>query len=223
MHRVRILGTAVAVSTLILTAANGQSVWDKKPYTQWTMSEVLQVLSNSPWTQVQIENVRVSGLFNSYAATIRLRSALPIRQALLRKKQLQLNYDKFTPADKNRFDNETREFLSCSDCEKFYLVTLGSPIFSPAAVPNSEPSVVFDIVGELKNLSPAELKRHVFLVNDQGDRRELIHFVPPSAEGKEAMFVFPRLDKQASHLSPPVTKSFISSLMKNSLMSALFH
>src|SRR2546423_1892922 len=80
----------------------GQKVWDKKSYKEWTMSEVEQILNDSPWAQTQIEDVHITYEMpaNSYVAIIRLRSAVPIRQALLRQKQLQMNYDRFTTADK---------------------------------------------------------------------------------------------------------------------------
>jgi hypothetical protein len=193
----------------VATSAYGQRAWEKKPYQQWSMSDVLNILTNSPWAQTQDEEVRIDyGLPpNSYTAIIRLRSALPIRQALLRQKQLLMNYDKFSSADKTRFDHETSEFLSCSDCGKHYLVTLSSPVVADDARPFQIPRG-FDIVQVLARASMEELKRHVHLVNDKGEERKLAQFVPPKKEGAEAMFVFERFDEHGKALISMANKRF---------------
>jgi hypothetical protein len=137
-----------------------------------------------------------------------LRSALPVRQALVRRRQLFLNYDKFSPADKARFERETKEFLECSDCAKNYIVTLGSPVPYNESPPVSKSRYFFDIVGTLRNLSLNELKPLVHLENDRGERRELVHFIPPKREGAEAMFVFERLDGLSKPLISSENKRF---------------
>jgi len=199
-----------AISICVSASASGQKVWERKPYTEWSMSEVVQILSDSPWAQTQLQDVHLTYQLpaNSYSATIRLRSALPIRQALLRQKQILLNYDKFNAADKSRFDGETRQFLECTDCVKYYIVTLGSPLFSYENRGQSDPAFVFDIVGTLTNLSIDDLKSNVYLVNDRGQRRDIVHFIPPKGNGTEAMFVFPRLDGQGKALITRDNKNF---------------
>jgi len=199
-----------AICICFFSSAFGQKAWEKKPYAAWSMSEVMQILTDSPWAQTQIEDVHITYQLpaNSYSATLRLRSALPIRQALLRQKQILMNYDKFNAADKAKFDRETKQFLDCPDCANYYIVTLGSPIFSYESRSRSDPTMVFDIVGTLKNLSLAELKSNVYLSNDKGERRDIIQFIAPKGEGKEAMFVFPRLDNQGNALITRGNKNF---------------
>lgn len=197
------LGCVILMSTLFVSA-NAQKFWQTKPYTEWSPNEVQQILLNSPWAQTNLEKVTVGTTLNSYVAVIRLRSALPIRQALLRQKQIQLNYAKFTATDKARFDSETREFLECKDCTRNYIVTIRSPS-SPAISANS---VSVDVIGMLENLSLADVKPYVRLVNDSGDQRELVHFVPPKEPGGEAMFVFPRFDANGKALVSTANKKF---------------
>jgi hypothetical protein len=74
-----------------------QKAWEKKRYDQWSPSEVFTILMDSPWAQVRDEKFEST----EYSSVIRLRSALPIRQALVRQKQIFLNYHKFTAADKS--------------------------------------------------------------------------------------------------------------------------
>lgn len=164
-----------------------QKAWEKKPYDQWSRSEVFTILMDSPWAQVRDEK------FDSteYSSVIRLRSALPIRQALVRQKQIFLNYHKFTAADKARFDSEVKEFLECPDCAKYYIVTLNTHAIRP-----------------LINLSLDDLKAYIYLANDKGERRQLVHFIPPKTEDAAAMFVFQRFDDQGKPLITKDNKSF---------------
>src|SRR5687768_18066364 len=97
----------ILILLCLVAPARAQKVWEKKPYQQWSMSEVVQILSDSPWAQTQIE--KVNDAFGTYFITARLRSALFVRQALVRQRQIHMNYDKFTPADKTRFDADVKE------------------------------------------------------------------------------------------------------------------
>jgi hypothetical protein len=185
--------------------------WKNKSFTEWSLNDTTKILNDSPWAQTQIEHSRINyGLpITSYAATMRLRSALPIRQALLRQKQIVMNYQKFTAADKERFDRETKDFVECSDCAEYYLVTVGSPLIEyPQTGPIEDRYVSFDIIGTLKSFTVEDLKLNVYLANDKGERRELVRFIPPKGEGKEAMFVFPRHDSQGRALITRDNKEF---------------
>src|SRR4030095_4476752 len=115
-----------------------------------------------------------------------------------------MNYAKFTSADKTRFDNETKGFVECDDCVKNYLVTIRTP-----TGPSSDATITgVDPIWTLKGLSLADLKPYVHLVNDGGEQRELVHFVPPEKPGGEAMFVFPRLDSAGKALVTTTNKKF---------------
>jgi len=170
------------------------------------MADLVRILDDSPWAQTQMENHSVTdGRLppNSYMATMRLRSALPIRQALVRRRQMFVNYDKLSQADQARFDAEVKGFLECPDCAKYYLVTLVSPIITSQQEGSS-----FDIVSKLKGLSLDTLKPHVYLTNDKGERRYLTGFIPAKGESGEVMFVFPRLDEQGKPFLAPESKRF---------------
>lgn len=180
-------------SLCLATPADAQKVWEKKPYQQWSMSEVVQILSDSPWAQTQVEEG--GDAHGTYFITIRLRSAIFVRQALVRQRQLHLNYDKFTPADKARFDAGVKESLECSDCPKYYIVTLGSRN-------DSYP------IRAIKESSLENLRTYISLMNDKGERRELVHFILPKSEEGEVMFVFARFDDQAKPLLTTNNKKF---------------
>lgn len=185
--------------------------WKKKPFTEWSLSEVLKILNDSPWAQTQVEYARIhyGTPPNTYAATVRLRSALPIRQALLRQKQISMNYHRFSAADKKRFDEETRSFVECSDCRDYYIVTLVSYLPSRTEPPlNQKLDLPFDIVDALKRFKTEDLKSKIYLANDKGGRQYLERFIPPKGDGNEAMFVFARRNAQGRTLVTPENKKF---------------
>ncbi|HVF88672.1 MAG TPA: hypothetical protein VNH22_01320 [Blastocatellia bacterium] len=183
--------------------APAQEVWAGKPYSQWTKGDTSAVLSQSPWVKTQ--EIRLTqGRANAprdSKITLRLRSALPIRQALVRQKQLDAKYDKMNEADRAAFDAKTKGLMDCPACADNYVVTLSA---------KSENDPGYDVVFELlKGATLAALQKYVYLSNDRGERRPLIHFVAPKSGGEEAMFFFPRLDDSGKPLLAPRDKRLL--------------
>lgn len=166
---------------------SAQKVWEKKSYEEWTGQETLGVLLDSPWAQFRTE----PNESRDHPSIIRLRSALPIRQALVRQKQISLNYHKFTAADKARFNSEIREFLECPGCANNYIVTLRAQALTG-----------------LRGLSLEQVKEFIYLANDKGERRPLIHFIPPKSDTVEALFAFQRYDDSGQPLITGKNKEF---------------
>jgi hypothetical protein len=178
---------AIAVLSFGTSLSYGQKAWEKKPYEEWTPQETLGILLDSPWAQLRAENNQSV----AHPTIIRLRSALPIRQALVRQKKIYLNDHKFTATDKTRFNSDVKEFLECSDCAKNYIVTLSS-----------------EALTGLRGLSFEQVKPYIYLANDKGERRHLIHFIPPKSDRSEAMFVFERFDDAGQPLITVDNKAF---------------
>jgi len=110
---------------LMLTAGAGAQLWVKKPYSEWNKGDCKKMLADSPWVgtegtiqpiqqTVSAETAEASGresaLEIKYVA--QLRSALPIRQAVVRQAQLENKYDKMTPEKKAEFDKNAASFLN---------------------------------------------------------------------------------------------------------------
>jgi hypothetical protein len=89
--------------TVIASPKDKPLPWIAKDWTQWTSDDCNNVLSNSPWTQEV--NTPISAI-EWKSTTVLLRSALPIRQAFLRKLQLQKHYDKMNAQQKQAFDQQ---------------------------------------------------------------------------------------------------------------------
>jgi hypothetical protein len=189
-----------ALFALTLLPALGAAGFDKndflsKPFAQWSKSEANKVLNDSPWVIIQEE--RSFGVINSqfpndFKFTLRLRSALPVRQAFLRLKQVEAGYDKMSDADKAAFDAKNKGTLECPACAQNYVLTLSSA---------SESQRDFDwVFRNLRSATLESLQNYVFLSVDKGEKRSLIHFTPSKALGGEAMFFFPRFDDKGNPL-----------------------
>src|SRR5262245_18412956 len=134
-----------------VTLALAQTKLPAKPFQQWSRSEAEAVLSDSPWAikqelrikfdkERQVAAGSYSGVSGATAAqattevnpqvpvdfifTLRLRSALPIRQALVRLRNLETDTEKMNPQQLAAFDKQNRGLLECPGCVDNYVVTL---------------------------------------------------------------------------------------------------
>ena len=179
----------IAVLTLFICSVGeaGENDWFKKPFKKWTKSEALQMLNDSPWARTQeVRNSYGVSQPMDFKFTARLRSALPVRQALVRLKQIEARYDTMNEKERADFDAKTKGLLECPACANNYVVSLSS---------RSENSPGWDLVyRSYSHMTLTLLEPNVFLGNERGERRQIIHFLQPRAAGEEALFFFPRFD-----------------------------
>lgn len=190
---------------LLITSVAAQSNGQQKPYQQWTLADAQKVLSDSPWaltrSRERIGPPLPSGIaFDSGSVTVRLRSSLPIRQALLRLRQLRGKYDQMGAAEKASFDNKMKALLECPACADNYVVTLSPPFDRHSGVPFT-----------LREMTVATLKNFVEIANEHGETRKLVHFEPPKSQGAEAVFFFSRFNEKGVPLLTPLNKKLVIS------------
>lgn len=202
---------SLLIAALFALPVVGQSFLDK-PYSTWGREDALRIVTDSAWAkpyqstsgstaaaagQVAREmgqsstgggsNPRsVARNFGPPPVTLRLHSALPMRQAIVRLQQLEIGYDKLNDADKAAFDKSRKGYLDCSICKEYYVVTL-----IRAADSSSQTGVE---EGVFQGFTAADLKGNVRLVNDKGEERELIEFNAPKNVRDAAVFYFKRTD-----------------------------
>lgn len=130
----RQLAFFLAILGLAVLAANADDFWTKKDPAQWSKDECKKLLSDSPWAKraiVENNNSNTSmpsatrsagdsGGANYGAGEIdyrvQLRSAAPIRQALIRQAQLESNYDSKSAEEKRSLDAKAAaEFTGIGD------------------------------------------------------------------------------------------------------------
>jgi hypothetical protein len=175
-----------------------------KPYQQWTAREAEGLLTNSAWAQTRAGLVAVGRLdplteAANTAATIRLRSALPVRQALARVRQLRNKYDTKSDSDKTEINAKNRPLLECPECADYYMVTLSPGPGSRNALSTNLP---------LNTVSLAWLRLHVEIKNERGETRELMKVIREKFSGDEAVFYFSRFNSKGEPLISPANRTF---------------
>jgi hypothetical protein len=186
------------------------SQWANKTYQQWDLGDIEKILNDSPWAQTKSKGAAL-GYDNPIltsgntpapeSVTLRLRSALPIRHAILRLRQINAKYDKMSDADKKAFDSKQKDLLDCPACADNYVITLSPPFGQSKGVPSSLKSIPFD-----------SLKLYVQLANERGEKRELIHFVAPKNQSEDAIFFFSRFNEKGEPLVTRANQKIIVSL-----------
>ncbi|MET0753449.1 MAG: hypothetical protein ABWZ66_08755, partial [Pyrinomonadaceae bacterium] len=206
----------------------------EKPYQQWSQEEAMKVVSAKPFAdqyqstgalaalsqQQQIreqwdtrmrghDRGRTSRIQTIAPVVIRLHSALPVRQALVRLRQIQVGYDKMKEDDRKKFDESQKVLLNCAICQNYYVVTLTKWKDKSEAVDD----------GLFQTMKFEDFKGKVWLVNDKGERREVAQFTPPKVAGDPAVFYFKRTDDSGNPLLTTETKEF-KFLFDNSLLDS---
>ena len=232
-------------STLIVTAilAITSLVYSQEkrlatPFQDWSKKEAEQVLEDSPWAVKQEVRLRFAsqarriaggtvpsettgGLIDTtsntaelggaeapvdFQFTLRLRSALTVRQAVVRLKQLEAK-SAMGEKDRAAFEAKLKGLLECPACEQNYVLTLSS---KSKERPGADP-----IFTTFKGGRLADLQRYIFIANSRGERRDLIHFVPPKAPGEEAVFYFPRFNEKGEALLTRTDTALIANFTNN--------
>lgn len=208
-HRWLVL-TLLIASPWIVGFRFARIQWPNKSYQQWDLNDIEKVLNESPWAQTKSKGAALG--FNNpvlsggnvpapESVTLRLRSALPIRQAILRLRQIKANYDKMSATQKQAFDAKQNDLLECPACDDNYVVTLSPPFGQSKGVPSGLNSIPF-----------GSLKLYIQLANEKGEKRELVHFVAPKNQSEDAIFFFSRLNDKGEPLVTSASQKLILSI-----------
>lgn len=135
MFRARLLTALVFLLTF--PRATAQDFWQTKSFTTWSKAETEKMLHDSPWAQhVTLSRVVMAGFGSGgRAGTVnvgnpaavaeaqhselprltyiaQLRSALPVRQAVVRQRQLAESYDSKKAEERAKLDAKTNAYLA---------------------------------------------------------------------------------------------------------------
>jgi hypothetical protein len=232
-----LLRTRAAVALLALAcgaAARAQDDFSKKPFKEWTKAEAERVLGDSPWARPQTVKISVAPRSRRVAGapadtsggspaiasadlggaeapvdftfTLRLRSSRRVREAVVRLKQIEANYDRMSAAKQAEFDAQPKikGLLDCPACAENYVLTLSA---KSTESPGADP-----VFAAFKGARLADLQRYVYIADERGRRRQLVHFVPPKSPGEEATFFFPRAGGEGEPLLTPSSKELYFNL-----------
>lgn len=186
------------VALLIGSIVSAQK--ETKPWTEWTLKDVQRVMNDSAWGQTQVETEQASGSTAAITTTtdkeklnqdaskptagsvtgyikyfIRFLSARPIREAVVRKLQLEKPAMEMTEQLKAFAETGSNDYIVVSVvAEASDKKMAGSPMqaFNSAKLES--------------------LKEATYLERKDGQRLLLLDFRPPTNDGLGAKFVFPR-------------------------------
>jgi hypothetical protein len=194
-----------ALSAMFLAAGStafGGDFWENKQYDKWSQKECAKLLENSPWAQdfTQTDSALQSstqasdnGQQLSFKYQMQFRSALPIRQALVRQMQIAQKYDSLGPEQKQQFDQKTQAFLSAKfDDAVILYVTYAINAQTKAR----------ELDSYWRSQTADLLKNSVFLRNSNGDQAPLAQFIAPQGAERSFQFIFPRQINGKPFLSP---------------------
>jgi hypothetical protein len=171
------------------SAQQRDEFWKTKDYRHWTEKECQRMLTDSPWAK----NV----LYNSNGYVVQLFSALPIRQALARQKQIAANDGNISQEERQELHKGADEFLAAQFPHTIvvHIVSghhLGRNI---SGRPDSFPCPYW------QNQTTETLKDTVSLIPSKGDRIPLERFVISQPNVCEFRFIFPRHSKGRTVIS----------------------
>ena len=197
----------------------------EKPFQKWSEKEATNLLTDSPWVRTYQSSAGIaaasqaqvgreqsdqrlyrdtyggssSRIMAPIPVVMRLHSALPIRQALVRLRQIHAGYDKMDGTQRTEFDKTTAGLLNCAICQKFYVITMTRFLDS------SRQSVE---EGVFQRFGFEQLKGNMWLLNEKGERRELVQFNPPKSASDMAVLYFSRLDDKGNPFLTAESKKF---------------
>jgi len=188
------LGSVLFLTCIV--AAPGGEFWEKKEYGQWSQKECSKMLENSPWAkQLTLTQVLVMPSATESAASttsaeqpfiryqVQFRSALPIRQAVIRQLQIARKYDSLSPEQRQEFDKSTQGFISAEMSE--------AVVVHVAYTTNSQPNDL-ELARYWQSQTTEMLRNSVYLSGTDGDKVPIGRFVAARGGQGEFQFIFPR-------------------------------
>lgn len=171
----------------------GKDFWIEKNYKKWSERECRKMLQNSPWSKDEtVQAVRIMSQDDRILADggqpylkyqLQLRSALPVRQAIIRLAQIAQKYDDLKPEQKQMFDQQAESFLA-QDLSQWVIVYVTFDTNIPTLDLSLRQAWQIQTADQLKNL--------VYLYGSKGDKVPIERFVPPQPNQRSFQFIFPR-------------------------------
>lgn len=188
-------GIALLAALLLVSSAASAQFWEKKDYTTWSKDECRKMLEDSPWatrfTLSHQENFAVgqgsSGegreSNQQVVYTAQIRSALPVRQAVIRLAQINNKYETLPAEQKKLFDESAAAYLARDFSDKVLV-----------HVEFSTNVQFFDrgLAEYWQNFSHERLNRDVYVTAAKDRRVAAAEIQVDKGAGRAFEFAFPR-------------------------------
>ena len=191
------------------TLAQGDDFWEKNPFQEWSLKDCQKLLKKSPWSQswtfssVHIDSTssgsgdRTGEMNPRLTYRMQFRSALPIRQAMVRSVLIQAHYDEMTGGQKEASDARANNFLHATFPDSVLLyVTFEGNVRQD----------VMDLSRHWRIQTVDTLKNFVYLRGGKGRKVTLQSYSFSQEAGNAFQFIFPRT-LEGEPLAGPEDKS----------------
>jgi hypothetical protein len=189
--RLRLTVVSYLTAFLMLAVLTAAEPFWTRPYEQWTREEAQDLLQDSPWSStIRIESQRPArpgaegedqGAPET-VCTVRLFSALPVRQAYVRLFRLLNGSDNLSVEQREDLDRRLLPALRPLENEIVISLDLDS----------SDPETSHELKQQLKTGNLNQFRQSARLISKRLGPVQLVDYVPPSPDGSGAKFVFPR-------------------------------
>jgi len=204
--RHRFIAGILAVFALAALTAGADDFWVKKDWKQWTAGDCKKLLEDSPWAhnhlienETNVSRLPSAGAQGTGAApgqsdtalnkdagevnyVVQIRSAAPIREALIRQQQIDRQYDKMSDADKKAFDAEMDKLHKGHD----------EVIIVHVKYYGNRDQLNADLEKSWKSLPADTVPEGVILISSSGEKVTPQTFVADPNGGDEFELTFPR-------------------------------
>ena len=197
------------LTIVLATASFAQGPWAKKDWKQWSKDDCKKVLEDSPWAQrwsqsdAKMANfaTRTSGTSGVGSESelavdylVQFRSALPVREAVVRQVLIANQYDLADPEKKEAMRKQTDGFLNRSYDDVIVVhVTYGSNVQEY----NRDLATFWQT-----RYSEGTVPQEAFLNGPRGQKVAPVRMVSPKGGAQEFELIFPRVVEGKPLLEP---------------------
>ena len=186
---------SLCASLFLLGSPARSQFWEKKEYPKWDQSECSRILNDSPWArQYSVSTVEIRPLQTApdddarearpqIAYVAQFRSALPVRQALVRMGQLAAKYDEKSADERAKIDQRAAEFLD----RKF-----DDSIVVHVSANSNVVAYQRQLVTYWRSRGPIELSTTAYLITQDGKKIPPLRVQVGEAGSLGFQLVFPR-------------------------------
>lgn len=183
-----------AVSIFLFAGvATAKDFWDTKAFDQWTQKECQKMLTDSPWVkELNLTGMNYTGA-DTAAATdsqapyikynVQLRSAAPVRQAVVCQARIAQKYDSLPAAEKQAFDQRMESFLLGGSSDQVVVYV---------SVESNNRDRVRSLMQHWEFQTTELLRNSVYLSTPKGKKIQISQFIPGATGSLEFQFIFPR-------------------------------
>jgi hypothetical protein len=184
-----------------IIVSRADDFWTAKKWQDWTKEECHKMLHDSPWSKKWSQSISnngpklpsVSGASRAGAAGdsvneidyyVQLRSALPVREAIVRELQIEKKYGELNADQKKSFDSQVSQILNRDYSESIvfhFVFETSTSTFSR------------QLAEYWQNIPPDAAPSDVYLINEKGDHIRPVRVSAPRSAGYEFEMVFPRM------------------------------